>query len=273
MSFSINYNYSAAIAVQALNATQDSLDQALSRSSTGLRVQTASDDGLAFAASEQLKNVVAREKAVLDTIATGSGTVSQALQNLTRMTKLVQDMTTLATQATDPTLSTAARTSLEDEAKALGNQYDAIKASASLTSATTAYTYALDFLALTGAAGGTSVSVTGFNPARAAVAGTALNLSTPTNAAAVATSLVTLNATLVTGSTRLATAQKAFDDAKQVNTALIAAQNKSIGALVDADMGEESAKIQSLQIKQQLNVQAISVANADMRVLLTLFGA
>lgn len=272
MSFSINYNYSAAIAVQALNATQDSLDQALSRSATGLRVQTASDDGLAFAAAEQIKNVVAREKAVLDTIATGSGTVGQALQNLTRMTKLVQDMTELATQATDPTLSTAAKTSLQDEAKALGNQYDAIQLSVPLTTATTAYTYALDFLALTGAPGGTYLSVTGFKPIRSGSALTP-DFSTTTNAAAAATALVTLNAALVTGSTRLATAQKAFDDAKQVNTALIAAQNKSIGALVDADMGEESAKIQSLQIKQQLNVQAISVANADMRVLLTLFGA
>jgi len=270
MSFSINYNYSAAIAVQALNATQDSLDQALSRSATGLKVQTASDDGLAFAAAEQLKNVVAREKAVLDTIATGSGTVGQALQNLTRMTKLVQDMTTLATQARDPTLSATARTSLQDEANALGNQYDSIQTSASLTSGTGVYTYALDFLALTGAAGGTLVSVQAFNPTRITPN---ISFSSVGNAATAAAALVTLNADLVTGSARLATAQKAFDDAKQVNTALIAAQNKSIGALVDADMGEESAKIQSLQIKQQLNVQAISVANADMRVLLTLFGA
>ena len=44
-----------------------------------------------------------------------------------------------------------------------------------------------------------------------------------------------------------------------------------IGNLVDADMAKESAMLQSLQIKQQLGVQALSIANQSPQTILSLF--
>jgi flagellin len=44
-----------------------------------------------------------------------------------------------------------------------------------------------------------------------------------------------------------------------------------VGNLVDADLAEESAALQSLQIKQQLGVQALSIANAGPTSILALF--
>ena len=44
-----------------------------------------------------------------------------------------------------------------------------------------------------------------------------------------------------------------------------------LGALVDADLAKESAKLQSLQIKQQLGTQAMSIANQSPQTLLSLF--
>ena len=44
-----------------------------------------------------------------------------------------------------------------------------------------------------------------------------------------------------------------------------------MGNLVDADLAKESAKLQSLQTKQQLGVQALSIANQSSSVLLGLF--
>ncbi|MDB5456365.1 MAG: flagellin domain protein, partial [Caulobacter sp.] len=44
-----------------------------------------------------------------------------------------------------------------------------------------------------------------------------------------------------------------------------------VGNLVDADMAKESAKLQSLQTKQQLGVQALSIANSSSSSLLSLF--
>lgn len=44
-----------------------------------------------------------------------------------------------------------------------------------------------------------------------------------------------------------------------------------IGTLVDADMEEESARLQALQVQQQLGVQALSIANQAPQQLLSLF--
>ena len=47
--------------------------------------------------------------------------------------------------------------------------------------------------------------------------------------------------------------------------------NEGISNLVDADMAAESAKLQALQTKQQLGVQALSIANQSTSIMLTLF--
>ena len=47
--------------------------------------------------------------------------------------------------------------------------------------------------------------------------------------------------------------------------------NTGIGNLVDADMASASAQLQALQTKQQLGVQALSIANSESSNLLTLF--
>ncbi|MBU4435074.1 MAG: flagellin, partial [Alphaproteobacteria bacterium] len=44
-----------------------------------------------------------------------------------------------------------------------------------------------------------------------------------------------------------------------------------VGNLVDADLAKESAKLQSLQTKQQLGVQALSIANQASSSILSLF--
>jgi flagellin len=49
------------------------------------------------------------------------------------------------------------------------------------------------------------------------------------------------------------------------------ALDRGIGALVDADMNEESTKLQALQVKQQLGIQTLSIANAQSQNILRLF--
>jgi flagellin len=44
-----------------------------------------------------------------------------------------------------------------------------------------------------------------------------------------------------------------------------------LGALIDADLAKESARLQSLQIRQQLGTQALSIANQAPQTLLSLF--
>jgi flagellin len=49
------------------------------------------------------------------------------------------------------------------------------------------------------------------------------------------------------------------------------AMKSGIGTLVDADMEEQSAKLQALQTQQQLGVQALSIANQSPQTILSLF--
>jgi flagellin len=49
------------------------------------------------------------------------------------------------------------------------------------------------------------------------------------------------------------------------------AVTEGLGALVDADLAKESAKLQSLQVKQQLGVQALGIANQRPQTILSLF--
>ena len=46
---------------------------------------------------------------------------------------------------------------------------------------------------------------------------------------------------------------------------------EGVGNLVDADMARESARLQALQVKQQLGVQALSIANSQPQTILSLF--
>jgi flagellin len=47
--------------------------------------------------------------------------------------------------------------------------------------------------------------------------------------------------------------------------------NSGISTLVDADMNAESSRLQALQVKQQLGVQALSIANSSAQMLTRLF--
>ena len=47
--------------------------------------------------------------------------------------------------------------------------------------------------------------------------------------------------------------------------------DRGVGTLVDADMNEESTKLQALQVQQQLGIQALSIANSSSQSILKLF--
>ena len=54
-------------------------------------------------------------------------------------------------------------------------------------------------------------------------------------------------------------------------SALMDAVDRGISALVDADMTEESTKLQALQVQQQLGIQSLSIANQQGQSILALF--
>ena len=83
----------------------------------------------------------------------------------------------------------------------------------------------------------------------------------------IETSLDNLNASLA----KLGTASKSLEVHKSFVGKLSDALETGIGNLVDADLAKESARLQSLQVKQQLGVQALSIANSAPSTILGYF--
>ena len=83
----------------------------------------------------------------------------------------------------------------------------------------------------------------------------------------VEASLTNVNSALA----RLSSGEKKFSIQSTFVTNLSNTLQGGIGNLVDADMSTESAMLQSLQVKQQLGVQALSIANQSPQIILSLF--
>ena len=97
------------------------------------------------------------------------------------------------------------------------------------------------------------------------------SLDTVTNASAavgtIETSLDNLNQALA----RLGTSSKALGVHSDFVQQLSDVTEAGIGNLVDADLAKESARLQALQTKQQLGVQALSIANQASSIALSFF--
>jgi flagellin len=83
----------------------------------------------------------------------------------------------------------------------------------------------------------------------------------------VETSLTNINSALA----RLSSGERKYSVQVDFVSKLSDTVTAGIGNLVDADMASESAKLQSLQVKQQLGVQALSIANQSPQIIMSLF--
>ena len=85
--------------------------------------------------------------------------------------------------------------------------------------------------------------------------------------AVVAAAVTTMN----TKSAVLGAASQQITSMQNFSSALSTSLTTGLGALTDADMAAESAKLQSLQTKQQLAIQSLSIANQQPQSLMSLF--
>jgi flagellin len=76
---------------------------------------------------------------------------------------------------------------------------------------------------------------------------------------------------MTAGATTLGAAKSRIDIQRDFVTSMMDAIDAGIGQLVDADMNEESTRLQALQVKQQLGIQALSIANSSSQSILRLF--
>ena len=101
----------------------------------------------------------------------------------------------------------------------------------------------------------------------------ALSGGVATTAAALALLSTITSQELVVGNAlgTLGASQTSINFLSTFTQSLSNAVTQGLGSLVDANLAQESAKLQSLQVQQQLGVQSLGIANARPQILLALF--
>ena len=271
---SVNTNYGAMVALQQLNNTNSALETSQSRINTGMKVASAKDNGAIFAIAQGMRADVAGFGVVKESIDRTSSTVDVAIAAGEAVGDLLIDMKEKALGAADGSLTTSQRAAFNEDFKALRDQIGTIVSNAEFNGVNLINNSTAGVEALADADGGSTITVADENLSLGGsvvtLAATA-SLDTVTNASAavgtIETSLDNLNQALA----RLGTASKALGIHGDFVQKLSDVTEKGIGNLVDADLAKESAKLQALQTKQQLGVQALSIANSSAGIALSFF--
>jgi flagellin len=271
---SVNTNIGAMAAVQNLKQTGVQLQQTQSAISTGKKIANVRDNGAVWVIANKMTTDVQaysrvresndRANAILDTaIAAGEGVM-----------ELLNEMKAKALAGTQTGLSTGSQAALAADFAQLRDQITTIVANASFDGTNMVDATPDSAIALGDSSGGNGITIVGANLGLNGGVVTVTGASAVDSAANATTALGQVNASITAVGTQLAT-WGAGAKRLQVQGAFVSklqdALNTGIGSLVDADLSAESAKLQSLQVKQQLGIQALSIANSGTQAALSLF--
>src|SRR6185436_4966582 len=271
---SVNTNSGAMIALQYLNKTENDLQTTQTHINTGLKVATAKDNGATFAIAQNMRGNVAGYQAVSDSLNRGSSTVDVAISAGQSISDLLNELKTKALAAADASLDTASRNAMNADFTALRDQITTIVQNASFNGVNLVDGTTVNIQALASADGTKKITVAGQTLSLSGSIVTVTSTGTISTTAKASTMIATLNTSIQNVNAalaKLASGVKKFMIQSSFVTKLVDSLNAGIGDLVDADMAVESAKLQSLQVKQQLGVQALAIANAAPSITLSLF--
>jgi flagellin len=271
---SVNTNSGAMVALQYLNQTQAQLAQTQSAINSGMTVSSARDNGAVFAIAQNMRGSVAGYTAVTDSLNRGMSSVDVAMSAGQSISDLLIEMKTKALAASDTSLDTASRSAMNQDFVALRDQITTIVKNASFNGYNLVDGSTTQITALASSDGTRRITVSAQNMS---LSGTIVTVSTgatistqtaaSTMVAAIQSSLTNVDSALA----KLSSGSKKFSIQVDFAQKLSDALTTGIGNLVDANMANESAMLQSLQVKQQLGVQALSIANQAPQTILSLF--
>jgi len=270
----VNTNIGAMNALQYLNQTNEELGMVQNRINTGLVVAGAKDDGAVFAIAQNMRGNVAGYRAVSQSLDRAISTVEVAIAAGEAISDLLIEMKEKALAAADASLDAASRNALNEDFKALRDQIATIVNNAEFNNYNLVNNSTTAITALASADGSKKITVLDENLKLSASIVTVKTTSTISTQAKASTMIGTIETTLKNVNAalgRLAAGVKKFEVQGQFVQKLSDSMQAGIGNLVDADMAVESAKLQALQVKQQLGVQALAIANSAPQVILALF--
>jgi flagellin len=274
MSLSVNTNSGALIALQNLNSTSAQLQKAQNIVSTGENVSSAQDNGAIWAIAQGERSTVGALDAVKTSLQNGQSVIDVANSAGTTVSNLLTQLQQKALAATDSSLDTASRASLNSDFVSLRNQITSTVANATFNGVNLLNGSVTSIASLANAQGTSVLTTQGENLSLGGSIVTLSATATISTTGSAATALSAVEASLSNVDNALAslgTSSNALDTHLNFVSNLQDTLTTGVGNLVNADLAKESATLQALQTKQQLGIEALSIANSSSSALLSLF--
>jgi flagellin len=267
---SVNTNVGAQVALFNLQSTQYNLNTTQNRISTGLKVTGAVDDAATFAIAQGLRTNLTAFNAVQQSLSSATGILSVAIAGATSVSNLLAQINTTAISASNPSNTASQQSILQANFTAQLQQLNTF-ISNSVYNGLNLLSAGSGSVTITSTISGGQLTIS--NASTLAGVSTALSRGVTTTAAALALLTAISAQQLVAGNAlgTLGASQTSVNFLTTFTQTLSNAVTQGLGSLVDANLAAESAKLQALQVQQQLGVQALGIANARPQVLLSLF--
>jgi flagellin len=267
---SVNTNVGAMVALMNLNSTQSALSTTQNRISTGLKVTGPQADASDFSIAQGIRSSLKGFDAVHQSLSSGQGVIQTAIAGATSVSNLLNTIKAKAIEASNPANTSSQQSILSNDFNAMISQLNTFinqsvyngrnLLSANSVSVSVTSTISGGQLTLKSASALSGISAT-------------LSSGVATTTAALAL-LSTIDAQQLTIGSALGSLGANANDLNFLSTftkSLSDAVTQGLGALVDANLAQESANLTALQTKQQLGVQALSIANQRPQIILSLF--
>lgn len=275
---SILTNNSAMTALQTMRNVTKGLNETQTRISTGLQIRSGKENAAYFSISNTMNGDSGMYKAINEGLTLTQNSISTARLGAEKVVDLSKQFSERVAFAQGDTVD---RAKVSDELTELANRINTTVEQSTfngddLVTSTDSVTVVTG---VTRANGGFSTTSINFNKVdlsaiQSTLASIAGVVSAGASASAMETALVNAESALsdaVSSATNLGIAEKSVETQKEFLTNLTDRIDSGTGAMVDANMEEEAARLQALQVQQQLSTQSLSIANQAPQNILSLF--
>lgn len=275
MTVSINTNKSALISLQNLNATNEDIVSVQNKISTGRRIENARDNASIWTIAQNQRADLGSLNAVRMGLDRATSIAEVALAAGTNISDLFNLLKEKVVAARDTTIDTTSRNLLNQDYRSLINQINRATQSAQFDGTNIfdgSLTGSLNFIA--DANSSLNITLTAQNLSFGGSIVTLATTDSITTASLAAVALGKVQASISNINSALGALGSQLRQIEAHNvflSKLSDAVETGISNLVDANLAKESARLQALNVKQELGTQALSIANRQPQQILNLF--
>ncbi|MDP3855312.1 flagellin [Phenylobacterium sp.] len=275
MSISVHTNKSALTALQNLNKTNDQLADTQNRINTGLKIGNAKDNASVWSIAQGQRADIGALSAVTMSLNRAQSIAEVSMSAGESVSDLLVQLKEKVVAAQDTSLDVISRGALDADFKSILRQINQVVSNSEFDGANIlngSIAGSIRFLANADANAYITLSTQNMTMGGAIITiAAASSISTVTLAAAALVSLTASMTNVNQALGNLGAQAKQIEAHNKFVGKLQDVLQAGVGNLVDADLAKESARLQALQVQQQLGAQALSIANQAPQIVLQLF--